>query len=82
MGHFCFNGAQLHVLKKQCECAFKKVRTGCGLLVTRFPDQYDFHFQTAKGGVPSSVTRVLEAVMGTLVSSMFVMVAERLSQVD
>lgn len=35
-----------------------------------------------RGGVPSSVTRVLEAVMGTLVSSMFVMVAERLSQVD
>lgn len=32
--------------------------------------------------VPSSVTRVLETVMGTLGSSMFVRVAERLSQVD
>lgn len=32
--------------------------------------------------LPSSVTRVLGTVMGTLVSSMFVRVAERLSQVD
>lgn len=65
-------------LKEKCDCAFKKVTAGCGLLVIRFPDQYDFSVQTAKGasfGLELVAAALCAgSVMGTLVWSMFIRV--------